>query len=194
MLALIPRAIALNLIIGQIVALVRLPIYLDSTGTVLVAALCGPWAGALTGGLSNILQGLVGSPTMVPFAVVAALVGATAGLLCQRGALRTPLACVVAGLITGSLAAVAAAPIAARLFGGVTGGGTDLIVLLYRLLGYSVHDAALLQGFTADHLDKACTFLLVAWVMRCSPQRVLAQYPLAARALGDRGTHEEPAA
>jgi energy-coupling factor transport system substrate-specific component len=48
---LIPVAIAINVVIGQIVVFLRLPVYLDSIGTVLVAVLAGPWAGALTGTL-----------------------------------------------------------------------------------------------------------------------------------------------
>jgi energy-coupling factor transport system substrate-specific component len=50
---LIPVAIAINVVIGQIVVLLKLPVYLDSIGTVLVGVLAGPWAGALTGTLSN---------------------------------------------------------------------------------------------------------------------------------------------
>ncbi len=54
---LIPVAIAINLVIGQIVLVLKLPVFLDSIGTVLVGAICGPWAGALTGALSNIICG-----------------------------------------------------------------------------------------------------------------------------------------
>ena len=55
---LIPVAIAINIAIGQIVVLLKLPVFLDSIGTVLVAILCGPVAGALTGTLSNTIWGL----------------------------------------------------------------------------------------------------------------------------------------
>ena len=48
-LALIPVAIAINIAIGQIIVLLKLPIYLDSIGTVLVGMLVGPIAGLLTG-------------------------------------------------------------------------------------------------------------------------------------------------
>ena len=50
---LIPVAIAINIVIGQVVIWLRLPVYLDSIGTVFVGVLCGPWAGALTGALST---------------------------------------------------------------------------------------------------------------------------------------------
>ena len=54
-LTLIPVAIAINIAVGSIAVALRLPIYLDSIGTVLVGVLAGPWAGALTGLLSNLI-------------------------------------------------------------------------------------------------------------------------------------------
>lgn len=83
-LALIPLAIAINIAVGQLVAVSRvLPVYLDSIGTVLVGALLGPWAGLLTGALSNIIWTLTGLPLSGPaiyFAYVAAAIGLIAGI------------------------------------------------------------------------------------------------------------------
>jgi len=64
---LIPVAIAINVAIGQIVVTLKLPVYLDSIGTVLVAVICGPWAGALTGTLSNVIWGLTIDPNAFPW-------------------------------------------------------------------------------------------------------------------------------
>ena len=45
-----PVAIAINIVLGYTVQTVlKLPIYLDSIGTILVGVLAGPLAGALTG-------------------------------------------------------------------------------------------------------------------------------------------------
>ena len=67
----------------------KLPIYLDSIGTVLVGALVGPWAGAVTGGLSNLLWGVVPPPLQntfaVPFFYVAVVIGLLAGFFGKRG-------------------------------------------------------------------------------------------------------------
>ena len=52
-LVMIPVAIAINIVIGQLIYALKLPLYLDSIGTVLVGVLVGPWAGALTGFLAN---------------------------------------------------------------------------------------------------------------------------------------------
>ena len=69
--AMIPVAIALNIVIGQIVAVIGLPVYVDSIGTVLVAAVAGPAAGVVTGILTNVIWGLTLSPIALPFAVSA---------------------------------------------------------------------------------------------------------------------------
>ena len=54
-LVLIPVGISINIAMGSIVAFLKLPIYLDSVGTVLVGVLGGPLAGALTGLLSDLI-------------------------------------------------------------------------------------------------------------------------------------------
>ncbi len=92
-LALIPVAIAINLAIGAVVVALRLPIYLDSVGTVLVGALAGPWAGALTGILSNLIWSILpvpggAGPTAAFFAPVAGVIGLMAGFWASRGVFR----------------------------------------------------------------------------------------------------------
>jgi len=67
----------------------KIPLYLDSIGTVLVGVLAGPWAGAVTGLLTNMIWGLTGlNVTYAPFAAVAAVIGALAGLFSDAGWLR----------------------------------------------------------------------------------------------------------
>jgi len=78
-------AIAINIAIGQLVTVLKLPIYLDSIGTVLVGALLGPWAGALTGVLASLIWGLLGNAYAAPYFIVALAIGALAGIFGQRG-------------------------------------------------------------------------------------------------------------
>lgn len=88
-LALIPVAIVINIIGGQVVALLRLPVYLDSLGTMLVAILAGPIAGAITGALSNLIWSLlpspIGSQYAWAFAGTAFIVGLLTGLFANWG-------------------------------------------------------------------------------------------------------------
>ena len=70
-LVMIPVAIAINIAIGQLIYTLKIPLYLDSIGTILVGVLAGPWAGALTGLLSNLIWGLTGlNVSYAPFAAV----------------------------------------------------------------------------------------------------------------------------
>src|SRR5690349_18406433 len=85
-LALIPLAIAINIAVGQIVQTLKLPLYLDSIGTVLVGALLGPWMGLLTGVLANVIWTLLGNPVPIWFAYVAGVIGLLAGFAGRSGA------------------------------------------------------------------------------------------------------------
>ena len=95
-LSLMAVAIAINIAVGSIIYALRLPIYLDSIGTVLVAALAGPWAGALTGILSNLIWSILpipggAGPTAAFFAPVAGVHRPDGRLLGQPRRLPVPL-------------------------------------------------------------------------------------------------------
>lgn len=89
-LSLMPVAIAINIAVGAIAVALRVPIYLDSIGTVLVGVLAGPWAGALTGLLSNLIWSILpvpggAGPTAAFFAPVAGVIGLMAGFWASQG-------------------------------------------------------------------------------------------------------------
>lgn len=94
-LVLIPIAIAINIVLGQTVASVlKVPVYLDSIGTVLVGVLAGPIPGLVTGLVTNLLWTYVlpapfNSQYAAPFAVTAAFIGFFAGLVAQWGFFRS---------------------------------------------------------------------------------------------------------
>ena len=176
----IPVAIAINIAIGQLIVLLKLPIYLDSIGTVLVGLLCGPWAGMLTGLLSNLIWGLSGiNPIYAPFAITAAVIGLMAGIFGQLGWFKKVWLWLIGGLITGVVAAIISAPISAYMFGGVTGAGQDLVVALFRATGASVLQATFGQGIVSDPLDKLATFFVVWVIVKALPLRFLARFPRA---------------
>jgi hypothetical protein len=90
--ALMPAAIAINIVLGYTVqTILKLPIYLDSIGTILVGVLAGPIAGALTGILSNLIWQYapgIGGGTIGPYAVVAGVIGLLAGVWGYLGVFR----------------------------------------------------------------------------------------------------------
>jgi energy-coupling factor transport system substrate-specific component len=111
-----PVAIAINIVLGATVQqALKLPIYLDSIGTILVGVLAGPLAGALTGVLSNLIWGFlpapIGSTTIAPFAITAGVIGLLAGLWGQFGLFKprhgnavNMVAALVAVVLVGAMA------------------------------------------------------------------------------------------
>jgi energy-coupling factor transport system substrate-specific component len=179
-LALIPVAIAINIAIGQIIVLLKLPIYLDSIGTVLVGMLVGPVAGLITGALSNLIWGLSGlNPIYAPFFYVAAVIGLLAGIFTRIGWARRIGMWSLGGLITGVVAAIISAPTSAVVFGGVTGAGTDLVVAALRASGAGIMQATLGQGIVSDPLDKLATFLIAFLIVLALPLRLRGRFPNA---------------
>lgn len=176
----IPVAIAINIVVGQIIYALKIPLYLDSIGTVLVGVLAGPWVGALTGLLANLIWGLSGlNVTYAPFAAVAAVIGLLAGLFGEGGWFRVWWKVIVGGLITGLVAATISAPISAYVFGGVTGSGMDAVVAIFRGMGFGILPSSFAQGVSSDPLDKAITFLVVWLILKALPRRFVARFPRA---------------
>ena len=115
---LMPVAIAINIVLGYTVQTVlKLPIYLDSVGTVLVGVLGGPLAGALTGLLANLIWSILpvpggAGPTIAFFAPVAGVIGLMAGFWGARGVFRLRADDTQVGSFLALAAGVAASAIA----------------------------------------------------------------------------------
>ena len=84
-LALVPLGVLLNLGIGTIVHLLKLPLFVDAVGTILVTLLIGWRWGALTGVLSFLVGGILTNPVLPWFCGTQAVVAIVAGLLAARG-------------------------------------------------------------------------------------------------------------
>jgi PAS domain S-box-containing protein len=162
---LVLAAIILNIALGHWVRFtMEWPLYLDSIGTILVGALLGPLPGAATGAISNVIwYGLSGDIAVLPYAIVAAFIGWAAGFAASYKAFERFPTAVLAGLLVGFGAAILAAPITAYVFGGATGGGGDYLTSYLAAAGANLLQAATIQGFLSDPLDKMISFA-IAWV------------------------------
>ena len=173
--SMIPVALVLNIVVGQIIGSVGIPLYLDSTGTVLVAALAGPWAGIATGVLSSLVWSAF-NPSVLPFAATSAAVGGLAGVAIKHGALKNIATVLLSGVVIGIVVGMLAAPVAAFVYGGTAGVGTGAVVSLLREMGHSLLQSVTLQSFISDPLDKALVMLLVWLVLKSLPKRTLAAF------------------
>jgi energy-coupling factor transport system substrate-specific component len=181
---------ALNFAIGNIVYLVKLPIYLDSIGTILCALLIFPdrtaaIVCAFTAGFIGIVLTWVAiNPfllwftfTMLGIVLVSALLTGRATETFRARPLRVPdfvTKVVMYGIITGIVSAVLSAPVVVYLFGGVTGSGSAFVVAFFLKTGEKLLDSALYAGLTTEPIDKTLQVLLAALLYRATPREFIA--------------------
>lgn len=184
-LVLVPVAIVLNIVVGQIVGALNLPIFLDSIGTMLTALLAGPWVAALTGLFSNLLWGLISSPTAAAFAPVAMVIGLTTGLLSQAGLFRRWWQALLSGAIVAVALAIVAVPIRVYLFGGITGSGADFVTAYLLAVGRDLFSAVLITVISSNLIDKIVTAVLAWLIVKGLSKRFVARFPRATAVAGD---------
>ena len=163
-LVLIAIAVAINMIGGQLISLLKLPIFLDSIGTLISAVLLGPVIGMLTGLLTNLLWGLLTDPI-------------AAGWLARAGWFRTLPKVVISGVVITLAVTAVAVPLRTALFGGVTGSGADLFVAWIHSAGQNLLESVAITVLGANLVDKILTAIIVWILLRQLPLRTLRQFP-----------------
>lgn len=187
---LIPVAIAINLTIGQIVLVLKLPVYLDSIGTVLVGVICGPWAGALTGALTNIVAGIILDPGWLPWFPVAAVIGATAGVMANIGYFKNWWKVVVTGFVIAVMATIVGTPISIAIFSGISASGSSIITAFLLETGRGLLEAVLTTNFISEPVDKIATSLLAFAILDGLSARYLSRFPRGDNAAVEKGQQQ----
>jgi len=165
--------IVINIVFGTVVQSLQVPLlFLDTIGTIFVAAVLGPFAGALTGGLTNVIQGMITNPKNIPFALVNIAIGLIVGFIAKKFKFNIKTA-VVTGLILSVVAPLIGTPIAVLVYGGVTGGGTDIIFAWLLASGQKIFTAAFIPRITGNFVDKIVSAVIVALLIQKLPRNLL---------------------
>ena len=172
-------AIVINIVAGQLVSILKLPIFLDSIGTVLVGLLAGPWAGGLTGLLTNLIWGMFTSPVAAAFAPVAMAIGIVAGLCAKYGLFKTWWLAIISGVMIALFNAIVAVPIRLYMFGGITGSGADFITSYMLALGNDLFGSVVVTVFTTNLVDKVVTAVCAWSIVKSLPSRTTGRLPRA---------------
>ena len=182
---------ALNLVLGTIVYLLKLPIYLDMIGTMLCAMAIRDRRGtafvaAAAAGVTSFLLGGLINPFLPWFSGTVVSVAAVTAFVTNRwtdefrtrpiGSAWFWIPVVGLGVLTGLVAAIVSAPIVVYLFGGVTGSGSAALVAFFIKMGNQLMKAAILSGLTAEPVDKTVQLLLSVLLLRATPESFLARF------------------
>ena len=182
---LIALAIVMNVIGGQIALALRLPIYLDSIGTIMIGAMLGPWCGLIPG----LIMAFTGDIYSLYFAPVGMIVGFMSGLahtgfsglrggdklqhILSLGHINTvkDAAIMIGRAFVISLpGTVVSAFICTVLFGGVTSSGSAILVqFLAAKTPLGLTASIVLVQFLTDFCDRAVSLALVMAMVRVLP-------------------------
>lgn len=164
---LVAMAVGLNVAGGQLALMFRLPIYLDSIGTILVGTFLGPWFGMVPNLLSGILMGVTTDIYSLYFAPAGMVTGFMAGLVWRKNHLKGrlwlwALAVAIPGTCVSSV-------ICAFVFGGITSSGSTVLVQLLARTPLGMTASIFVVQILTDYLDRAVSMAMVAYLLKTLP-------------------------
>jgi energy-coupling factor transport system substrate-specific component len=163
----------LNLGLGFVVSALRLPLYLDSTGTILATALGGLWAGILCG-LFSAIVGSVHTPTLWAYTGTMLAIAIYTSLVRPFGYLSKLLPTALLGVGLGVVCAIISAPVTTYLWKGNSLSGTDSVTAFFMAKGWSPLLSVILGSLSTDPIDKLLTSLCAFALLKRVPSRLLA--------------------
>lgn len=176
-LAMIPICLAINYVGAQIAIALKLPMYLDVIGSIMMGAICGPIPGVVLGTLSSAINSL-SEPTAIAYIPVTVACGLVAGLLGKAGFMKQLWKSLIAGFVLAVAAVAISSPITAFLYGGISGTGNDVIVLGLQAAGMGLLPATLIATLITEFFDKLLSCWVVFFVVKALSDRQLSKFPL----------------
>ena len=185
----IPIGVAINFVGGQLASLLKLPVYLDTIGTMLTAILAGPWVGAVTGLLSNVVTGIA-NPVNFWFIPVNVIVGLVVGFLSRKDMWRG-WKLIISFIIMDLVSLIVSTPIVVYVYGGVTGGGTSLLTAILMATGQSIWRSVISVEIIWTTLDRVISYIVAMLIIKVIPVKTLVKFSLGELYIGKKKPLEE---
>lgn len=167
-LCLAAMAACINVAGGQLALTLRLPVYLDSIGTILAGIWLGPVFGMVPNLVSGVILGLTTDVYSLYFAPVGMITGFMAGLagshcsLNKKNLFLPALAITVPGTVISSL-------ICAVLFGGITSSGSTILVQLLAKTPLGMTASVFVVQIVTDYLDRLISLFAAVCLLQALP-------------------------
>ncbi|HEO0347150.1 TPA: ECF transporter S component [Streptococcus agalactiae] len=152
-------AIAINLVGANLALFLRLPIYLDTIGTLLIAVILGPWYAASTAFLSALINWMTTDIFSLYYSPVAIVVAIITGILIKRNC--KPSSLLWKSLIISLPGTIIASVITVILFKGITSSGSSIIAQFLHGIGLDMTSSLILVQVGTDYMDRLISLILV---------------------------------
>lgn len=176
-LLIIPIAVAINFVGGQLVSLLKIPLYLDCIGTIMVAMLAGPWVGAIAGLVTNLILGIA-NPTFLPYAIVSVVLGIVTGYCGRWNGFSVWWKWIISMVLMALASLITAVPVTVVVYGGITASGTSLITAGLMATGQGIWGAVASTELIFTVIDRIISFVVVFLIIKVIPARTLIKFSL----------------
>jgi len=163
----IPLGVAINYVGSLLNSALGGPLYLDSIGTAVVAAVMGPWIGTVSGVLFNVVSALMGGNIISAlFGICNIGTGVITGYMVRFGWFeKWWQALIINNVLVSFWNAATGSPIASIVFGGVDGSaGTSVTIAALQAIGQDLITAGFVARMPINLIDKGIA-ALIAWVV-----------------------------
>lgn len=174
---LIPVGIAVNIVGGQIAILLKLPIWLDAIGTILIAAICGLVPGLIVAGITQIINA-ISLPTILPYMIVGFAMAIISAIFAKKYFFSSITKAFILGIIIAIVTTAMAVPMDVIIFGGFIGTGNSVVAAALMTMGFSVPVAVTISSFSFGLVDKVLSVLVCFFIIKSMPSHFLVKLPL----------------
>jgi len=184
---LIPVCIAIDWAGHALASTLKLPLFLDSIGTVLGGLLAGPWVGGLAGLITNFISSGTVDPIAAPYSIISLAIGIAAGIGGYYGWHKTWPGRIALYILIVLVASIGSTPLNVNLYGGQSGvafGDTVVYAPLVKA-GWPTWLAAYLDELSGDLPDKLITVVVAVLIYFGLPNRYRALFSVWRRPSGE---------
>ena len=176
---LIPVCIAINWAGHAIATTLKLPLFLDSIGTVLGGLLAGPWVGGLAGLITNFISSGTVDPIAAPYSVISLLIGFAAGIAGYYQWQKSRFGWFALYVLIFLVASIGSTPLNLGLYHGQSGVwfGDAIFAALVKS-GFPTWLAAYIDEAAGDLPDKLITVLVALLIYQGLPRRFRSLFAL----------------
>ncbi|MBR0138111.1 MAG: hypothetical protein IJM15_06860 [Erysipelotrichaceae bacterium] len=179
--ALLPTCVALNYAGGMIREMLKVPLFLDTGGTLLACFIAGPWVGLLCAALNAVVMAITLGPlnllTVIPTGIIALIVGFAA----KKGITKTWPGLILTLIAEQPFACAASAYVYTYIYGGFTGGGQDVMHAFFVNVTKDLFTSSFVAELVTGFLDKFVLTIVLMLIFRALPEKYRVATPFSGK-------------
>ena len=175
---LIPACIGINYLGKLFASFLKLPLWLDSIGTCIGAALGGTFFGSICGAANNLIYGFTtGDNITLIYALTSLFIGLVVGIMARIGFMKTFPKALLTACAGGLAAVVVSTPLNILFWGGTTGNvWGDAVFAATQAAKLPLALGSLLDEIVVDVPDKLITLIIVFLILKGLPKKLTTLY------------------